>query len=359
MAQMTHRDRYLGKFEFAPCLTEYSGTQSAHIHVDTFKKCQLTFGHPAVIDTGSCKYMCSLWPGFHKTLLLDQLVMKGFEAFTHSQCSVEILDRKCSPFEKVSVEVVLTNSALDSFGLDMKSTKLNKVVAALLKRKHVGVGYTVLSNKLKFGKKVGICQINIMKCEPDVPAAMVSKTTEVTIQSVISEIRFLQKKEFESLKLGGVASDMSNVIKRVKMSERHDIYSMTSSGKLQAVPNMLCKFNFLIRGPSGNGKTEFVKMVARECGAYLYTVASSYCVGSRSAETGDRLQKVIKEVHRLSAEGLCLILFEDVDVFCPRERQNNKGSLLHDRTLAIFTNALDQVSFDYWFLVVKNQCLQH
>lgn len=330
--------------EMAPCTKAHLATQRAHLDPKVFTDNEVQMGQTVKIKTATKEYLCTLWPGRRKTFCVDKLVEKDEACALDRNHACQILPLCTSTFAQVMVKVVLMVPGVDTFSLNPRNELLHAVVKNALLGKCVAEGYCLNAGMLDYGKLVGIDKIVITQTSLSTTVGTVAESTAVTISQVESQSKLEQKERFRFLKLGGVQKELNEVVARVKISQLKNVFSRDSKDQLKLVKSLYLKCNFLIRGPPGNGKTEFVKIVARESNAYLHLVTPSICSGSRLGEMGGKLKKLLKDVEKLACEGLCLVLFDDIDVFCPREKQSRQGSVQQERTLALFTNALDEVS---------------
>lgn len=91
-------------------------------------------------------------------------------------------------------------------------------------------------------------------------------------------------------------------------------------------------------GPSGCGKTSLVKLVAKECGAFLIEVCDSVH-GGRPGESEQNLRTAFLQATNACTEGLCVLFLDDIDAICPRSRDDSDG--LARRMLAELLNLLE------------------
>ena len=95
----------------------------------------------------------------------------------------------------------------------------------------------------------------------------------------------------------------------------------------------------LVTGPSGCGKTSFVKLIAKECDAFLVKVGDSVH-GSRPGESEKNLRAAFLQASAACTEGLCILFLDDIDALCPRCRDDSDG--LARRMLAELLSLLEK-----------------
>jgi len=94
----------------------------------------------------------------------------------------------------------------------------------------------------------------------------------------------------------------------------------------------------LVTGPSGCGKTSLVKLVAKECDAFLIKVGDSVH-GARPGESEQNLHAAFLQASTACTEGLCILFLDDLDAICPRPRDDSDG--LARRMIAALLSLLE------------------
>lgn len=92
-------------------------------------------------------------------------------------------------------------------------------------------------------------------------------------------------------------------------------------------------------GPSGCGKTSLVKIIAKECDAFLIQVGDSVH-GARPGESEQNLRAAFLQATTACMEGSCILFLDDIDAICPRCRDNSDG--LARRMLAELLSLLEK-----------------
>jgi len=95
----------------------------------------------------------------------------------------------------------------------------------------------------------------------------------------------------------------------------------------------------LLTGPSGCGKTSLVKLVAKECDAFLVKVDDSVH-GGRPGESEQNLRAAFLQASTASTEGLCILFLDDIGAICPQPRDDSDG--LPRRMLAELLSLLEK-----------------
>lgn len=92
-------------------------------------------------------------------------------------------------------------------------------------------------------------------------------------------------------------------------------------------------------GPSGCGKTSLVKLIAKECDAFLIQVDDSVH-SSRPGESEQNLRSAFLQATTACVEGSCILFLDDIDAICPRCRDDSDG--LARRMLAELLSLLEK-----------------
>jgi len=95
----------------------------------------------------------------------------------------------------------------------------------------------------------------------------------------------------------------------------------------------------LVTGPSGCGKTSLVKLIAKECDAFLVQVGDSVH-GGRPGESEQNLRAAFLQATTACIEGSCILFLDDIDAICPRCQDESDG--LARRMLAELLNLLEK-----------------
>jgi len=94
-----------------------------------------------------------------------------------------------------------------------------------------------------------------------------------------------------------------------------------------------------VTGPPGCGKTSLVKLVAKECDAFLIQVDDSMHSG-RPGQSEQNLRSAFLQATAACMEGSCILFLDDIDAICPRSHDDSDG--LARRMLAELLSLLEK-----------------
>ncbi|XP_012584135.1 PREDICTED: spermatogenesis-associated protein 5-like protein 1 [Condylura cristata] len=291
-------------------------------------------------DGGCC--LCTAWPrrdGADGFVQLDPLCASpgtavGARGSGGSLSLSRLTLVSCPPLRRLSVWPVFRE--LESAPSAPNTAAVLEAAQELLRNRPVCQGYVVAAPP---GAPGPLAALHIIGGAPSPdPAGLVTPQTCISLSDVPLSETQLQPE----VPLGGLSEAADSLRELISLPLRYP--------RALAALGLTVPRGVLLSGPSGVGKTQLVRAVARETGAELLAVSAPSLQGARPGETEENVRRVFQRAKELASRRPTLLFLDEVDALCPRRGGAHRAP--ESRVVAQVLTLLDGVGGDREVVVV-------